>query len=161
MQSELETRVFACAAWLPLPVAAPLRAAEVSELEPAARLEHLAHAAEALMQLLGSVVLLDAAAERNPLKLLTGGRAHAAMGLWRSAIEQLAPGLREPSLPELRPLLRSKTDGRRFLAALSALTALCATASRTPFGASPPRRPTSRSRRSSRRCMAAWSTCHF
>ncbi|MCA9545799.1 MAG: hypothetical protein KC613_15450, partial [Myxococcales bacterium] len=89
---------------LPLPIAGPLRRADVATSKAGAYVP-LVQAAEATLALLAAVVLRDAGAEGlAPGLLKPDHAAHASMGLWRQTLEGVAHKLKRPTLPELTAL---------------------------------------------------------
>lgn len=95
---------------LPYPIARAICAIDAEPAHaPERRLLHLLYALESLMQLLGSVALVDAFERREDptvralLKRLRRD-SHLSLGLWGWTLTELAPRLPTPFMPELTAL---------------------------------------------------------
>lgn len=106
-------------AW-PLPIAHPLRQAEVADTA-SGRYLHLLHASEALLQFVGTIALLDAAAEGDALKQFRDRPLHASTGVWRACLDALISKRTAPTVPALLQLRVKKARWRKAQAAIGVL----------------------------------------
>ena len=110
---------------LPYPIARAICAIDAEPAHaPERKLLHLLYALESLMQLLGSVTLVDAFESREnlsvrPLLKRLRRDTHLSLGLWGWALGELAPRLPNPFMPELTALAQSD-DFKSRLERLSA-----------------------------------------
>lgn len=112
----------------PYPTATAFRSYEAKQQND--RLDYLLYAAESLVQLVGSIVLIEASEElkqRPGATELTKSLDEmelrtASLGLWQRCLVQLLPKLSSPSVPELRELGGGGSRWKDFCQALESLT---------------------------------------
>ena len=109
---------------LPFPVAQAVRGLEVAPPQPAVRAIKLFEAAEAILQFLGTIVLVDAAEEaplsrRIEQEIRSGLRfERGSIGAFGTSVQRLLPLINDPFLSEFGTLARGPGWGE-FLADLT------------------------------------------